>query len=135
AFLVHNEVNMYHFNIDYQATTFDGMTAGGDFQNGKKTICKFALTWQGRPWNFALDAMWQTYGLVGASDAYYILKRNGYTLTPNDDTNYRNFIKRIASAVNSGFHAWTKWADYHPGNLIDLFFLVQKNHVSGSSSF
>lgn len=99
---------MYHFNIKFSGSaTFDGMTQGSDFQNG-------------RPWNFALDCMWQTYGLVGISDAYYILKKKGYTMSPADDQTYRNFILRIASAVNSGFHAWTRWADAHPSKSVSV---------------
>ncbi|MCA9686744.1 MAG: alginate lyase family protein, partial [Myxococcales bacterium] len=87
--------------VDYQAGSLDGMTA--DYCSD-------------RPWNFALDAMWQTYGLINVADAYLLLTRNGYALDPADDAALRDWILRLAEAVNSSFNAWTKWADAHPNS-------------------
>jgi hypothetical protein len=94
----HTPVNVYDFNPNFQNATIDGMTSG---------FCT------DRPWNFALDAMWQTYGLTNVSDAYLLLKRNGFSISSADDTLLRNWILKMAQAVNSSFHAWTKWADLH----------------------
>ncbi|HEX8539655.1 MAG TPA: alginate lyase family protein, partial [Cystobacter sp.] len=67
-----------------------------------------------RPWNFALDALFQAYGLINASDAYVLLKRNGYPLSASDDAAVREWLRKSAEAVNSSFQAWTRWADAHP---------------------
>ncbi len=95
----HTEVNMYDFNVDFSSASLDGQTDG---------FCS------DRPWNFVLDGMWQAYGLINASDAYLLLTRNGFALEPGDDEAIREWILRLAEAVNSSFHGWTKWADYHP---------------------
>ena len=95
-------VNMYDFNIDFTAGSFDGITMGG--------FCS------SRPWNFALDAMWQAYGLVNIADAYLLLTLNGYTMDPADDAAIRAFILELTEAVNASFHAWTRWADEHPSS-------------------
>jgi hypothetical protein len=94
-------VDMYDFGIDFEAGTLDGQTQ--DFCSD-------------RPWNFALDAMWQTYGLINVSDAYLLLTRNGYRLSDEDDAIVRDWILRVTQAVDSSFHAWTKWADAHPNS-------------------
>jgi hypothetical protein len=93
-------VNVYDFNPDFNQASIDGMTTG---------YCS------DRPWNFALDVMWQTYGLINFSDAYLLLVHNGYDIGP-DDALIRNLIRRYAEAVNSSFHCWTKWADAHPSS-------------------
>lgn len=95
-------VNLYDFNIDYAAGSFDGITEDG--------FCGV------RPWNFTLDTMWQTYGLINVADAYLLLTRNGYALDPGDDAALRDWIGRLIAAVDSSFHAWTKWADAHPNS-------------------
>jgi hypothetical protein len=96
----HTVVNMYDFDIDFEQGTLVGMTDG---------YCS------DRPWNFALDAMWQTYGLINAGDAYLLLTRNGHDLGA-DDTALRDWILRLTEAVDASFHAWTKWADAHPNS-------------------
>lgn len=93
-------VNVYDFDPDFEAGTIDGMTDGSCTD---------------RPWNFALDAMWQTYGLINAADAYLLLTRNGYPLGA-DGPLLRGWLRELAAAVNSSFHAWTRWADAHPGS-------------------
>lgn len=95
---VHTPVNLYDFNPDFGSAQIDGQTDG---------FCS------DRPWNFALDAMWQTYGLINAADAYLLLTRNGYDLDGADDDQVRDWLLTQAEAVNSSFHAWTKWADNH----------------------
>jgi hypothetical protein len=95
---VHTPVNLYDFNPDFSSAEIDGQTDG---------FCS------DRPWNFALDAMWQTYGLINTSDAYLLLTRNGYDLDTADDDQVREWLLTQAEAVNSSFHAWTKWADNH----------------------
>jgi hypothetical protein len=97
----HTPVNIYDFHPNFQTATIDGMTS---------EFCS------NRPWNFALDAMWQTYGLINVSDAYVLMTRNGYTFSAADDALVRAWILRMAQAVNSSFHAWTKWADLHTGS-------------------
>lgn len=92
-------VNMYDFNIDFGNGSFDGMTSDG--------FCG------DRPWNFALDVMWQTYGLINASDTYLLLKQGGYEF--KNEELVRSWIRELSEAVNSSFHAWTRWADEHRG--------------------
>jgi len=94
----HTPVNIYDFHPNFQNATIDGMTS---------EFCS------DRPWNFALDAMWQTYGLTNVSDAYLLMTRNGYSLSTADDALLKGWILKMAQAVNSSFHAWTKWADLH----------------------
>jgi len=115
----HTPVNMYDFHIDFVNSKFDGME-GTSFQTD-------------RPWNFALDAMWQTYGLLGIADAYTLLKQSGYKISPASDTLFRNWIKSVASAVNSGFHSWTRWADAHPTSSAYLRYRSD-NHLSWSQT-
>lgn len=95
----HTEVNMYrdfHMHPGLPKGTIDGMTQGFDSD---------------RPWDFALNAMWDTYGLTNICDAYELLARNGYAV----EQRVRSWIVRVAHAVNSSFHAWTKWADPRVG--------------------
>ncbi|MDC0358089.1 alginate lyase family protein, partial [Oligoflexia bacterium] len=95
----HTVVNLYDFAIDFQQATLTNSTSG---------MCS------DRPWNFALDAMWQTYGLINISDAFLLLTRNGYTFSAADTASIQGWILRVAEGVNSSFHAWTRWADAHP---------------------
>ncbi len=88
------------FDVDYPNANILGKTPGGISSD--------------RPWNMALDTMWQAYGLVNASDAYLLVKRNGYAIETNDEPKIRGWLLRLARAVNSSFHAWTKWADPRP---------------------
>ena len=97
----HTEVNMYDFNLDFTSASLDGQTEG---------FCS------DRPWNFVLDGMWQTYGLINAADAYLLLTRADFDLSPEDDDAIREWILRLAEAVNSSFHGWTRWADHHPNS-------------------
>ncbi|MDQ8185180.1 alginate lyase family protein [Pelagicoccus sp. SDUM812002] len=90
-------LNLYDLNIDFKSGSFDGMTEDG--------YCGH------RPWNFALDTMWQTYGLINASDAYLLLKNGGHKF--KDEARVRRWIRDLAEAVNSSFHAWTRWADHN----------------------
>lgn len=99
--VAHTPVNIYDFHPNFQTATIDGMTS--DFCSD-------------RPWNFALDAMWQTYGLTNVSDAYLLLTRNGFGVSAADDALLKGWILKMAQAVNSSFHSWTKWADLHPGS-------------------
>ena len=94
-------VNVYDFDIDFEEGTIAGQTEG---------YCS------DRPWNFALDAMWQTYGLINASDAYLLLTRADYPLSGDDDEALSAWLREVAEAVNASFHAWTRWADAHPGS-------------------
>lgn len=113
----HTPVNMYDFNINFQNGTVDGMTTGS---------CS------DRPWNFALDAMWQGYGLVNMSDAYLLLSRNGFSISAADNTLLRGWILKMAQAVNSSHHAWTKWADAHTNSSVFERYRVD-NHLSWSN--
>jgi hypothetical protein len=91
-------VNLYDLGIDFSSATITGATTG---------YCS------DRPWNFALDTMWQGYGLINFSDAYIILSRNWDGLTEDEDAAIRFWLRKLAAATNSGFHAWTRWADLH----------------------
>ncbi len=92
-------LNMHSLNIEFSKASFDGMESG---------FCN-------KSWNMALDSMWQSYGLINFSDSYLILTRNDYPLSNADQTLLRNWLKNdLLPAVNTGFHAWTKWADAHP---------------------
>ncbi|NOK38137.1 hypothetical protein HMI49_33550 [Corallococcus exercitus] len=95
----HTPVNLHDLHVDYAAAKLDGQTT--DYCSD-------------RPWNFALDGVFQAYGLINASDAYVLLKRNGYALPAADDTAVREWLRKTAEAVNSSFQAWTRWADAHP---------------------
>lgn len=92
-------VNMYDFFVN--TNSWDGGLIGSD-----GTDCK-------RPWNMALDGMFQGYGLINFADAYALLTRNGYTLSSNDNTAIRNYLRSLTAAVNSSYHAWSRWADAH----------------------
>jgi hypothetical protein len=92
-------VNMYDFFVN--TTTFDGGLVG---DNG--TTCH-------RPWNMALDGLFQGYGLTNFADAYALLTLNGYTLNGTDNTAIRNYLYQLTAAVNSSYHAWSRWADKH----------------------
>lgn len=92
-------VNMYDFFVN--TNSWDGGLVGSD-----GTDCK-------RPWNMALDGMFQGYGLINFADAYALLTRNGYTLNSTDDTAIRNYLRSLTAAVNSSYHAWSRWADAH----------------------
>lgn len=91
-------VNLYDLGVNFSSATLQGMTSG---------YCS------DRPWNFALDTIWQTYGLINFADAYLILSRNWNGLTPSDNESMRAWLRHLAAATNSGFHAWTRWADLH----------------------
>jgi hypothetical protein len=91
-------VNLYDLGIDFSSAMITGATTG---------YCS------DRPWNFALDTMWQGYGLINFSDAYIILSRNWDGLTEAEDAAIRSWLRKLAAATNSGFHAWTRWADLH----------------------
>ncbi len=91
-------LNLYDLNINFSAATFDGIETG---------FCN-------RSWNMALDAVWQTYGLINFSDTYAILARNGNNFSAAENTLLRSWLRdKLVPAVNSGFHAWTRWADKH----------------------
>ncbi len=94
-------INLHDLGVDFENATLDDQTDG---------YCS------DRPWNFALDAMWQTYGLINVSDAYLLLTRNGYGLSPEDDATLRAWILRVTEAVNASHLSWTKWADAHPNS-------------------
>lgn len=94
-------VNLHDLGVDFANAQLDDQTDG---------YCS------DRPWNFALDAMWQTYGLINISDAYLLLSRNGHSFSAEDDAILRAWILRVTEAVNAGFHSWTKWADAHPNS-------------------
>lgn len=95
-------LNLYDLNIDFKKGHFDGITSDGYCGD--------------RPWNFALDTMWQCYGLISASDAFVLLREGGYEFREEDEKRIRNWIRELAEAVNSSFHAWTRWADAHKGS-------------------
>lgn len=95
----HTPVNLHDLHVDYAAAKLDGQT---------QDYCS------DRPWNFALDGVFQAYGLINASDAYVLLKRNGYALPAADDASVREWLRKKAEAVNPSFQAWTRWADAHP---------------------
>ncbi len=92
-------VDLTQLHIDFENGSMDGMTEGFNSD---------------RPWNFALDTIWQTYGLINVSDAYLLLKRNGYPLSDAEDAQLRDWLERLVAAVDTAFHSWTKWADHHP---------------------
>lgn len=92
-------INMYDFFVN--TSTFDGGLVG---DNG--TTCQ-------RPWNMALDGLFQGYGLINFSDAYLLLTRNGYSFTTGEDASIRAYLRQLAGAVNSSYHAWSVWADKH----------------------
>lgn len=94
-------VNLYDLGANLRAGSLDAQTDG---------FCS------DRPWNFALDAMWQAYGVINAADAYLLLTLNGHSLSAEDDAAIRDWIRRAAEAVNASFRAWTEWADAHPSS-------------------
>ncbi|EDY82460.1 hypothetical protein VDG1235_2082 [Verrucomicrobiia bacterium DG1235] len=95
-------LNFYDFNIDFSKSRFDGMTDSG--------FCG------DRPWNMALDGMWQTYGLINVCDAFVMMKAGGYEFGEGNEERVEIWIRSLAEAVNSSFHAWTRWADAHRGS-------------------
>lgn len=92
-------VNMYDFFKN--TSSWDGGLNGDD-----GTTCM-------RPWNMALDAMFQGYGLINFADSYALLTRNGYVLTASEDAAIRSYLYRLTGAVSSSYHAWSRWADAH----------------------
>lgn len=96
----HTPVNVYDFNPDFAAAALEGGTDG--FESD-------------RPWNFGLDAIWQAYGLMNAADAWLLLRRQGHPFEPSEAARIRDWLLRLTEAVNSGFHAWTRWADANAG--------------------
>jgi hypothetical protein len=68
-----------------------------------------------RSWNMMLDSIWQTYGLINFSEAYNMLISSGYAATRKNDLELIGewISKELVPAVNSGLHAWTKFADTH----------------------
>jgi len=94
-------LNLYDLGIDFDNATITGATTA---------YCS------SRPWNMALDTIWQCYGLINFSDAYIILSRHGNRLDEEDDALLRGWLRELAAATNSGFHAWTRWADLHPSS-------------------
>ncbi len=113
---VHTPVNIYDFNPDFGNAEIDGQTDG---------FCS------DRPWNFALDAMWQTYGLINFSDAYILLKAQGYDFDSDVEAAIQELLSELIEAVNSSFHAWTRWADNHP-NAGSYERYRSDNHLSWS---
>ncbi len=113
-------INMYDFYVN--TTTWEGGLVGSD-----GTDCK-------RPWNMALDGMFQGYGLTNFADAYALLARNGYSFTGSETTAIRNYLYSLAAAVNSSYHAWSRWADAHgctPSNNSDTCIRYRSdNHLS-----
>ena len=95
-------VNLHDLDVNYQQATLLG--------RADPRYCDEL------PWNFALDAMWQSYGLINIADAYLLLKSGGYTLSDSQDAALREWILKTTEAVNASFHAWTRWADLHPNS-------------------
>jgi len=116
---VHTPVNMYDFHIDFANSKFDDSTSPD------------------RPWNFALDDMWSTYGLMCVADAYMLLTKAGYTMTTADNASFRLWIQKVAASVNSGLHSWTRWADTHSGNPSSTSYIRYRsdNHISWAQRF
>ncbi len=108
-------LNLYDLDIDFRGGGFAGMTTDG--------YCG------SRPWNMALDAMWQTYGLINVSDAYILLRQGGHAFDRVDEAVVRVWIRALAEAVNSSFHAWTRWADAHKGSRAYTRYRAD-NHLS-----
>lgn len=94
----HTPVNFYDFEPDFSRGTHRGQTSG---------MTSF------RPWNFGLDLIWQCYGLINMADAILLL-RGGLPMSATADLMVKAWIDRLTSAVDSGFHAWARWADAHP---------------------
>lgn len=92
-------VNMYDFFKN--TSTWDGGLNGDD-----GTTCT-------RPYNMALDGLFQGYGLINFADAYALLTLNGYGLSSADNTAIRNYLYSLTGAVSSSYHAWSRWADAH----------------------
>lgn len=70
-----------------------------------------------RSWHMMLDSIWQTYALINASQAYWVLDRHSSGVTNKEKDEIRDWIKKdLVPAVNAGFHAWTRWADAHPNS-------------------
>jgi hypothetical protein len=91
-------VNFYDYNPDFRTADLAGKTEG--FSSD-------------RPWNFGLDMVWQAYGLINAADAALLLEHGGRSPDPEIDA----WLVALTEAVNSGFHAWTRWADENEGRL------------------
>ncbi len=92
----HTPVNIYDFDPDFADASIEGQT---------EDFCSE------RPWNFALDAMWQAYGLINFADAYLLLVNNDYELSQDDEEAIETLLLDLTEAVNSSFRAWTEWAD------------------------
>ncbi len=108
-------VNLYDFNINFAAGTIEGQTSDG--------YCGV------RPWNFALDMGWTTYGLRLASEAYLILDLNGYPMTDAQRLSMKSVIRKLASTTDSSLDAWSEWANYHR-NASSHNRYVSDNHIA-----
>lgn len=112
----HTPVNMTDpgFAVDYPNANLLGRTQG--FKSP-------------RPWDLALNAMFQTHGLTNACDALLLLQLNGHAFAVGEKAKIREWLFNLAKAVNSSFHAWTKWADNaHPDGAFTRY--RSDNHLS-----
>ena len=96
----HTEVNFYRFEPDFAAGSHRGQTEGRRSD---------------RPWPFGLNAMWQCYGLINVADTLLLLG-SGSGASAEDERAARAWLRRLTSAVDASFHAWTRWADANPSS-------------------
>ncbi len=94
-------LNGYRIGMNPADATFSGVERG---------FCN-------RSWNMLLDSIWQTYGLLNFSISYGILSQDDQILDIYDQEliKAKHWLRtELIPAVNSGFHAWTKYADFNP---------------------
>ena len=101
----HTVVNVHDHGPDFAAGTLAGGTRGFGSD---------------RPWNLALDAMWQAYGAINAADALLLLRHGGWPLSAEANERLEGWLRRLLAGVNSSLHAWTHWADANPGGTADF---------------
>lgn len=109
--------NTYEQGMDPATASFPGVERG---------FCN-------RSWNMMLDSIWQTYGLINFSEAYSILKHSGLSTSYSIELEtIRSWLKtKLVPAVNSGLHAWTKYADLNPRSAAYIRYRSD-NHISWS---
>ncbi|MDF1762125.1 MAG: hypothetical protein P1U57_01835 [Oleibacter sp.] len=93
--------NGYELDMKPEKATFTGIEAG---------FCN-------RSWNMMLDSIWQSYGLMNFSQVYLTLANHKDDIGISEAELVRLkhwLLNSLVPAVNSGFHAWTRWADAHP---------------------
>ena len=115
-----------------QSTLFNAYDLGmhpekADFPGKEEGFCN-------RSWNMMLDSIWQTYGLINFSQVYLTLKKHSKAIALEEEQIAQLeqwLIDDLTTAVNAGFHAWTRWADAHPNSRAYMRYRAD-NHIAWS---